>query len=116
MAQITDPQNRLQRAMLILDSSARETGAELLGMSRVAHDQVASEVTHIFHGAWPMNFQSKVTSFTTQIKALRDLIDLARLVCPLSYCLRPNILLLQRHDRSLEFLLFPPVQSSTSVV
>jgi hypothetical protein len=107
MAQIADPQNRFQRALLILESSARETGAELLGMSRDAHDQIASEITHIFHGAWPMNFQSKVTSFAMQIKALRDLIDLARLVCPLNYRLLPNMSLLQWHDLSLEYMLFP---------
>ena len=50
-------------------------------MAKESYDQIASEITHIFHGAWPMNFQSKVSSFAIQIKAVRDLVDLARTVC-----------------------------------
>ena len=71
--------------MLIFNYSGRDAGAELLGMKRESYNQVASEITHIFHGAWPMNFQSKLSSFGSQIKALRDLVDLARVVSHLRY-------------------------------
>ena len=49
-------------------------------MNRESYHEVAKEITHIFHGAWPMNFQSKLSSFEPQIKAFRDLVDLARVV------------------------------------
>ena len=66
--------------MLTFNYFGRNAGAELLGMNRESYNQVALEITHIFHGAWPMNFQSKLSSFGSQIKAFRDLVDLARVV------------------------------------
>lgn len=52
-------------------------GADLLGLDAESHHQLASQVTHIFHGAWPMDFKRKLLSFEPQIKALRDILDLA---------------------------------------
>ena len=54
-------------------------------MNRESYNEVAKEITHIFHGAWPMNFQSKLGSFEPQIKAFRGLVDLARVVSHLGY-------------------------------
>lgn len=38
------------------------------------------KVTHIFHGAWPMHFQLKLRSFDQHLKALLDLMDVAKAI------------------------------------
>ena len=53
-------------------------GKDFLGLDYDTFQKVASQITHIFHGAWPMDFKMKVSSFEPQIKAVRDLIELAR--------------------------------------
>ena len=52
---------------------------ENLGLSEEVTRNLASTVTHIFHGAWPMDFRVKVQSMEPQIKAVRELIHLGRL-------------------------------------
>ena len=69
-----------------------EPGRDSLGLERNVYDRLASKVTHIFHGAWPMNFQMKVSSFESQIKALHDLIKLARSSHRLQPTLKPRFI------------------------
>ncbi|KAL8823834.1 MAG: hypothetical protein Q9191_005512 [Dirinaria sp. TL-2023a] len=52
---------------------------ENLGLGEEVVQYLASNVTHIFHGAWPMDFRVKVQSLEPQIKAVRELIHLGRL-------------------------------------
>ncbi|KAL9583819.1 MAG: hypothetical protein Q9212_002492, partial [Teloschistes hypoglaucus] len=64
-----------------------QAGKEFLGLEEDVYQDLAAQVTHIFHGAWPMDFKMKVSSFEPQIKAVRDLIELARL----AHCKRPSV-------------------------
>ena len=54
-------------------------GQKSLGLGDDEYQMIASEVTHIFHGAWPMDFKLKLESLEPQIKVVRELIELARL-------------------------------------
>lgn len=53
-------------------------GSDLLGLSRAEYDSLASRVTHILHGAWPMDFERGLASFEPHIKTVKDLIELGR--------------------------------------
>lgn len=53
-------------------------GKDFLGLGDDAYQELTSHVTHIFHGAWPMDFKLMLPSFEPQIKAVRDLIELCR--------------------------------------
>lgn len=53
-------------------------GRDFLGLGHDAFQELAAEITHIFHGAWLMDFNMKVSSFEPQIQAVRDLLELAR--------------------------------------
>ncbi|KAL9098266.1 MAG: hypothetical protein Q9187_009689, partial [Circinaria calcarea] len=44
-------------------------GHDRLGLSDVDYQTLASRVTHIFHGAWPMDFKMKLQSLEPHIKA-----------------------------------------------
>ncbi|KAG9246422.1 hypothetical protein BJ878DRAFT_574050 [Calycina marina] len=63
-------------------------GKDLLGLSQDEFWQLAGEITHVFHGAWPMDFKMKVTSFEPQINSVQSLVDL----CSLAHRLRPTII------------------------
>jgi len=58
-----------------------------LGLREEVTQYLASNITHIFHGAWPMDFKVKVASLEPQIKAVRNLIHLGRL----AHAARPHI-------------------------
>jgi nucleoside-diphosphate-sugar epimerase len=50
--------------------------AEYFGLgSRKKYMKLVGEVTHIVHNAWPMDFQRRLGSFESQIRALQNLID-----------------------------------------
>lgn len=70
-----------------------QVGKELLGLDQEAFQELASQVTHIFHGAWPMDFKLKVSSFEPHIKAVKDLIELARLAHRKRPSVRPRLVL-----------------------
>ena len=53
-------------------------GEKRLGLELEDYEFLASTVTNVFHGAWPMDFQMKLPSFEPQIKALYDLLNLVR--------------------------------------
>ena len=61
-------------------------GTENLGMTEDEFYDLATQLTHIFHGAWPMDFKVKLHSLEPQIKAVQELLRLARLV----HSIRPN--------------------------
>lgn len=60
--------------------------AGLLGLSDAQYQLLVGNVTHIFHGAWPIHFKRKLTSFEPHIQALRDLIDLGQAI----HCAQPQ--------------------------
>lgn len=66
---------------------AWQPGDDRLGLGEDEYYNLASAITHIFHGAWPMDFQRKLSSFEVHIRAVRDLVTLARL----AHSLRPNL-------------------------
>lgn len=68
-------------------------GADKLGLSEDNFRSLSLCVTHIFHGAWPMDFKVKVRSLEPQVKAMRDLIELARLAHVSKPSVRPRVVL-----------------------
>lgn len=69
-----------------------------LGLSVDEYNQLAGNVTHIIHNAWPMDFQRAVLSFVPQMQAVRNLINFT-LDChhtqkPSSPALNPRLLFL----------------------
>ncbi|KAL8994550.1 MAG: hypothetical protein Q9169_005514 [Polycauliona sp. 2 TL-2023] len=72
---------------------AWQPGKNYLGLKDDEYHQIASTVTHIFHGAWPMDFRMKLSSFENQIKALHDLIELGCLAHRLTPTSRPRLIL-----------------------
>ncbi|KAL8680152.1 MAG: hypothetical protein Q9186_003619 [Xanthomendoza sp. 1 TL-2023] len=69
---ITIPEAAWRRITLV----PWQPGADKLGIRPSTYAEITRSVTHIFHGAWPMDFQRKVSSFEPMIKAVRDFIDL----------------------------------------
>ncbi|PVH96862.1 acetyl-CoA synthetase-like protein [Periconia macrospinosa] len=49
-----------------------------LGLGSDGYDQVSSQVSHILHNGWPMDFNRRVGSFEAQFQLTRDLMQLAR--------------------------------------
>ena len=72
---------------------AWKPGTRLLGLQREDYNHLAATLTHIFHSAWPMDFQMKLSSFQVQIKALQDLVNLARLAHRLRPTMKPRVIL-----------------------
>ena len=68
-------------------------GQNSLGLGNEDYQMLASEVTHIFHGAWPMDFKLRLESLEPQIKVVRDLIELARLAHRKRPFLKPRLVL-----------------------
>ena len=54
------------------------TAAPCLGLEEPEYERLATEVTHMIHIAWPMNFKMGLQSFDTSFKSLQNLIQLAR--------------------------------------
>ncbi|KAL8628329.1 hypothetical protein Q9189_005950 [Teloschistes chrysophthalmus] len=82
-----------EKAWLKIHLLPWQAGKEFLGLGEDVFQDLASQVTHIFHGAWPMDFKMKVSSFEPQIKAVRDLIELARLAHGKRPSVRPRLVL-----------------------
>ena len=72
---------------------AWQPGKDLLGLEEEDYHHLTQTTTHIFHGAWPMDFQMELSSFELQIKALQDLINLARFAHRFRPSLKPRIIL-----------------------
>jgi thioester reductase-like protein len=54
------------------------TGSSFLGLREVDYTWLCSQVTHIVHNAWPMNFKLQVSSYESQFRVLQNLLQLAR--------------------------------------
>ena len=54
------------------------TAAPCLGLEEPEYERLATEVTHMVHIAWPMNFKMGLQSFDASFRSLRNLIQLAR--------------------------------------
>lgn len=54
------------------------TADPCLGLTESEYENLATEVTHIVHIAWPMNFKMGLQSFDNSFKSLQNLIQLAR--------------------------------------
>lgn len=54
------------------------TAAPCLGLKEPEYERLATEVTHIVHIAWPMNFKMGIRSFDSSFRSLQNLIQLAR--------------------------------------
>lgn len=68
-------------------------GMDNLGMTEDEFHNLATHLTHIFHGAWPMDFRVKVQSLEPQIKAVRELLRLGRLAHAIRPEVRPRVVL-----------------------
>lgn len=53
------------------------TAAPCLGLEQPEYERLATEVTHMVHIAWPMNFKMGLQSFDTSFRSLQNLIQLA---------------------------------------
>lgn len=68
-------------------------GMEKFGLKENVYRDIASRVTHIFHGAWPMDFKVKVRSFESQVQVVRDFLQIGHLAHALRPSMRPRIVL-----------------------
>ena len=68
-------------------------GEEKLGMKPHEYETVLQNVTHVFHGAWPMDFRRRLSSFEPHIKATQQLVDLCRDAHRLRADMRPKFVL-----------------------
>ena len=68
-------------------------GDERLGMKPNEYQNVLQNVTHVFHGAWPMDFRRRLSSFEPHIKATQQLLDLCRAAHRLRAGIRPKFIL-----------------------
>ncbi|PAV19281.1 acetyl- synthetase [Pyrrhoderma noxium] len=60
--------------VILMDGNAASPGFKI---DRVLYDQTADSVTHIIHNAWRVNFNVSVSSFESNIKSVRNFIDLS---------------------------------------
>ena len=57
-----------------------DTNAKSFGLRQSEYVDLTKTVTHIFHGAWPMDFQRSLSSFEPQIKTVSDIVQLGRAI------------------------------------
>ena len=100
----SDPQERLLKSVqskgIVLSESASskieviqtDLATPLLGLSSAKHDDICERVTHILHNAWPMDFNRRLSSFDTQFRILRSLIQLAVSASIVQRTIRPRLL------------------------
>ena len=86
----SDPIEAQTQAMISRDISVKgdmwakveirqtDTAAPYLGLKEHDYGRIATEVTHIVHIAWPMNFKMGIQSFHASFRSLQNLIQLAR--------------------------------------
>ncbi|KAF3483339.1 polyketide synthase [Arthroderma uncinatum] len=66
-----------QKSLSKLKILATQSDRDMLGLERAEYEYLASSVTHIVHGAWPMSIKRPVKGFEPQFQVMRNLIDLA---------------------------------------
>ena len=70
-----------------------DASAESFGLSGPEYEKLAVTVSHIFHGAWPMDFRRSLISFEAHIKAVGDFIQLGRDIHRTRPHCRPRVVL-----------------------
>ncbi|KAL9095877.1 MAG: hypothetical protein Q9165_001874 [Trypethelium subeluteriae] len=68
------------------------TAAPYLGLAESEYERLATEVTHIVHIAWPMNFKMGLQSYDASFRSLQNLIQLARKARFYQYDRKPRVL------------------------
>ncbi|RYP25007.1 hypothetical protein DL765_000235 [Monosporascus sp. GIB2] len=68
------------------------TAAPCLGLEEPEYERLATEVTHIVHIAWPMNFKMGLQSFEASFRSLQNLIQLARKALLYHHWRKPRVL------------------------
>ena len=68
------------------------TAAPCLGLEEPEYERLATEVTHMVHIAWPMNFKMGLQSFDASFRSLQNLIQLARKAHFYHYRTKPRVL------------------------
>ena len=86
---ITIPESRWSK----IDHLCWNAGAESLGLKPSEYKELATTVTHVFHGAWPMDFKRSLSSFEPQIKAASDILQLGRYIHHIRPHCKPRIML-----------------------
>ena len=86
---ITIPESRWSK----IDHLCWNAGAESLGLKPSEYEELATTVTHVFHGAWPMDFKRGLSSFEPQIKAASDILQLGRCIHRIRPHCKPRIIL-----------------------
>lgn len=76
-----------EAAWLKIEFLSWKAGVAFLGLNKGDFYRLASTITHIFHGAWPMDFQRQLHSFEDQMHAVKGLVELGRS----ARCLQPNV-------------------------
>ncbi|KAF2994038.1 putative secondary metabolism biosynthetic enzyme [Curvularia kusanoi] len=71
---ITIPAN----AWLKIDVLQADFSKPLLGLNPSQYNEISSQITHIIHNGWPMDFNRHVGSFEGQFRLTRELIQLGR--------------------------------------
>lgn len=54
-----------------------ESDQEELGLPSGVYEELRASITHVVHNAWPVNFNLSLLSFESQLKTIRNLVDLA---------------------------------------
>lgn len=68
-------------------------GAHHLALSETDYQALISQVTHVFHGAWPMDFRMKLQSLEPHIRAVRELVEIGCLAHDLRPFVKPRVVL-----------------------
>ena len=71
-----------------------EPGSQRLGLTQAQFNEVCSSVTHIFHAAWPMNFNRALPSFNSHVQAVSSFIKLSLRINKLRPLLKPKFVFL----------------------
>ena len=87
----SDPSSRLQKVLkdrhLTINNQAKlsvltsNLGYSKLGLTDSTYTEIISQVTHIIHCAWPVNFQLALSAFEPSIQGLQNLLQLSLDVC-----------------------------------
>ena len=68
-------------------------GVDRFGVTEEDFQNLASGITHIFHGAWPMDFKVKVQSLEPQMRVVQELLRLGQLAHNSKPTVRPRAVL-----------------------
>ena len=71
-----------------------DTHAANLGLDLQVYERIGSQVTHILHNAWPMDFQRGLESLESQVQVVKNLLDFAQRAFTLQQTIKPKLLFL----------------------